>query len=116
MTDNETITALECCITDGIRDCKKCPFNYRDECGELKKRALDLINRQKTEIERLPKSYSDVAFEQYNNGFTEGVEIFAERLKKHIETYTADEEASALYLIEKIKDIAGKMVGDNDER
>ena len=58
MTDNEIIKALECCSIDNhIGVCKECPF--ADVCDEddqaLQKHALDLINRQRAEIERLEK-------------------------------------------------------------
>ncbi len=51
MTDNEIIKALECCSTDD--GCETCPA-HGTGC-ELEKPALDLINRQKAEIERLAK-------------------------------------------------------------
>ena len=54
MTDNEIIKALECCKTGD--DCKGCPYyaNGRYTCGEhFNEDVLDLINRQKAEIERL---------------------------------------------------------------
>ncbi len=52
MNDNEIVKALECCSE---KDCKKCPaFDENIECGENTiKLALDLINRQKTQIEGL---------------------------------------------------------------
>ena len=53
MTDNEIIKALECCLKD---DCENCPYfaNGLFECGEhFYEDVLDLINRQKAEIERL---------------------------------------------------------------
>ena len=64
MTDNEIIKALECCCEAELNeDCKKlkCPFfDYEiDNCtnvGDMDamyRFALDLINRQKAEIERL---------------------------------------------------------------
>lgn len=56
LTDNEIIKALECCLSD-IPPCITCKYDNDtitcDECmGELMKDALDLINRQKAEIER----------------------------------------------------------------
>ena len=57
MTDNEIIKALEVCV--GIHnDCDNCPLleysQATDECmTEAMSNALDLINRQKAEIERL---------------------------------------------------------------
>ena len=64
MTDNEIIKALECCSEAVFKeDCKKlkCPFfdneiydcmNVDDE-NAMHRYSLDLINRQKAEIERL---------------------------------------------------------------
>lgn len=54
MTDNEIIKALECCISSS--DCKGCPsyIEKDDDCLGIKWLSiLDLINRQKAEIERL---------------------------------------------------------------
>lgn len=64
MTDNEIIKALECCSTDG-RTCEECPYNEQttDEnfCDEkLQADALDLINRQKAEIERLNEKIKSI--------------------------------------------------------
>lgn len=55
MTDNEIIKALECC---GDKNCKYCPnFSEDIECSEkLIKLSLDLIKRQKAEIEKLQVS------------------------------------------------------------
>ena len=61
MTDNEIIKALECCSGNTMDDCDDCPRCCDDgltttECMcKLMKDALDLINRQKTEI----KKYKD---------------------------------------------------------
>ena len=60
MTENEIIKALECCITN---DCVKCKA-YDETNGEIGdclhaicRNALDLIKRQKAEIERLKNSF-----------------------------------------------------------
>ena len=54
MTDNEIIKALECCVkTEFISDCAKCEMFAFDCKDILIENALDLINRQKAEIERL---------------------------------------------------------------
>ena len=59
LTDNEIIKALDCCVKDdeGVRGTcnKNCPlFGRNVDCTIfLRKYALDLINRQKAEIERL---------------------------------------------------------------
>lgn len=53
MTDNEIIKALEVCsYATSNKDCEKCPYYPDEEC--VKKQftdILDLINRQKAEIE-----------------------------------------------------------------
>ena len=59
MTDAEIIKALECCVSHkGIEACKSsCPFHEQELCIEdgdaLLKHSLDLINRQKAEIDIL---------------------------------------------------------------
>ena len=59
MTDEQIIKALECCIeSSGPEECSKCPLKRDNgdmsECLEQKEKlSLDLINRQKAEIEEL---------------------------------------------------------------
>ena len=58
MTDNEVIKALECCLDISPSNCKNCSlFNITNStmvCSKIAtKFALDLINRQQAEIERL---------------------------------------------------------------
>ena len=54
MTDNDIIKALELCANRTIHSCKFCPCNSGIECSKkLNKETLDLINRQKAEIECL---------------------------------------------------------------
>ena len=51
MTDTEIIKTLECCIKP---NCNDCLLKKRVLCvHELKENALNLINRQKAEVERL---------------------------------------------------------------
>lgn len=82
MIDNEIIKALECCsIDDHIGVCKECPFtDVCDEDGQaLQKHALDLINRQQAEIERLEAQHREMCI-----GMKvlkkKAIEKFAERL------------------------------------
>lgn len=97
MKDKEIIKALECCMSDNP-PCTTCKYDGDtitvDECmGELMKDALDLINRQRAEIERLEEtknrlSYNLQAVLDERADHTEAVKEFAERLKKkklHIE-------------------------------
>jgi signal transduction protein with GAF and PtsI domain len=57
MTDEQIKKALEICsITNMVLECKDCPydtFNARNCTTKLCEDALDLINRQQAEIERL---------------------------------------------------------------
>ena len=57
INDNDIIKALECCIHDDDgtkeRPCQDCPLLLDDVCSNsLRKHSLDLINRQKAEIEK----------------------------------------------------------------
>ena len=69
MTDKDIIKALECHYSLNLQKCKmKCPLRDKPLCSEwLSKYALDLINRQKAEIERqndIIHRQSDVISEQ----------------------------------------------------
>ena len=65
MTDNEIIKALECCKPKQNRNCGDCPaYDLGNFCAaELKEKALDLISRQKAEIERLNKEVNLVSIQ-----------------------------------------------------
>ena len=89
MTDNEIIKALECCINDevGITQCAVCPYHEigdGDYCvQDLLQQSLDLINRQKAEIERLQKEqdhFADIG-KMYSEIKAEAVKEVIERLK-----------------------------------
>lgn len=51
MTDNDIIKALECCVHQHCAECKLSELTFCIDA--LSKYSLDLINRQKAEIERL---------------------------------------------------------------
>jgi hypothetical protein len=56
MTEKEIIKGLECCNNNSVCVCLGCPLNYRHNNGcisYLTANALNLINRQKAEIEEL---------------------------------------------------------------
>lgn len=98
MTDNEIIKAMQCVIGNGV-SCSECeyqkalPFpSCRRMCAA---NALDLINRQKTEIEELRERISyleksiDCSRKEYNRllqklrqAKSEAIKEFAERLKR----------------------------------
>lgn len=94
MTDNEIIKALECCQAgnDYNTTCKKCPIkSICDDDRPLLKMALDLINRQKAEIERLKhhcfgiqnelEAYKDTFNTAIDEAKSEAIKEFAERLE-----------------------------------
>ena len=54
MTDKEIIQALECCRDKIFKGCDNCPMDEDNDCIEIVcANAVDFINRQQTEIERL---------------------------------------------------------------
>ena len=134
MTEREIIKALECCKKAKInQDCVvlKCPFSTEYGCNigleNLRNEALDLINRQRAEIERLkcemgkllPKDCSyAVQMEVSNNLETkiraEAIREFADRLKEM--KYESIEWAHGEhpYVVEEsdIDNLVEEMVGD----
>jgi hypothetical protein len=116
MTDNEIIKALECCCKDAFRYCHECPLEekaYSQCLGLVRSNALDLINRQKAEIERLkkPKCVNILharsmgkAYTLYRAIYSEAIKEFAERLKKEMYTVGFD-----------IDNLVKELVGDQNE-
>ena len=102
MTDNEIVKALECCVE---YDCRVCRYDVNSAIciSNLMKDTLDLINRQKAEIERLQKYNTDVAFKHYNDGIKE----FAERLKADYKN-----KCMGLSFERCIDNLVKEMVGD----
>ena len=122
MTDNDIIKALECCTSDGCT-CRECPYedtkhivNEEFEtmsngktydawsCDEwLKIDLLDLINRQKAEIERLTTlaELGNIRANGYRamrdkakNAKAEAIKEFAERLKNRFTEKLGDKKES----------------------
>lgn len=63
LTDEDVVEGLERCIsTTNAKACAGCPFNKQNLCDKdqwaLERYALDLIKRQRVEIERLKKRIS----------------------------------------------------------
>lgn len=90
MTDNEIIKALECCKGYLTNDCAICQnVEKYPRCNEfLNEIALDLINRQKAEIESLNielqsmRSAANSYKMHYETTKSEAIKEFAERLKE----------------------------------
>ena len=118
MTDNNIIKVLEYCTTDGW--CANCPHEKKCIEDEITQLALDLINRQKAEIERLKTE--NLILSQKRINFFERIEIitaaevravkeFAERLKDKITM-----SPHSFISIDKwyIDNLVKEMVGENN--
>ena len=90
MTDNEIKEALECCLKNEI-DCHGCPYeeySKRDCTDRFYADVIELINRQKAEIERLCEQNVRLNKEcdyyiRVATAKSEAIKEFAERLKEH---------------------------------
>ena len=123
MTDNDIIKALECCGCDNYQ-CDNCPYAYKT-CTVYKD-SLDLINRQKAEIEkwkalaengesaidtnnRLVQKFAEIK--------SEAIKEFAERLKNAFPEGNRDNKCPAIYIDDYcyiIDECAEEMVGENN--
>lgn len=87
MTDNEIIKAL--------KECEEC--HYYNDCEKSTRLALDLINRQKAEIERLTINMNAFGLgmkrekERADNARAEAVNEFAEEVKRYYSELCATE-------------------------
>ena len=125
MTDSEIIKALECC-KGADTDCWECELF--DCCKvtvqEIMQNALDLINRQKAEVERLNKEVDRLSqCVLYNDGIVadlekdlfnakaEAYKEFAERLKESAFTINQCEE---ILFKENIDNLLKEMESDNN--
>ena len=126
MTDNEIIKVLECCKNGKCitRNCPHSHYPYEgDECHPaLAKAALDLINRQKAEIERLEDlnkcyytSCQQIAKSNHETK-AEAVKEFAKRLKEYVESYdvTTGYKITIVNAVEEetIDNLVNEMVGE----
>ena len=121
MIDTEIIKALECCLDNSPLTCKDCPmFNVTNStmvCSKIvTKFALDLINRQQAEIERLNNNLSAMVVTMRNSAKAtrnEAIKEFAERLKeKKQEVFTAVNDSSYAVTVYKIDNLVKEMVGE----
>ena len=119
MTDNKIVKALEYCFGNIVVDCCKCAYHKCDCVDGMIKDALDLINRQKAEIEKWKKN-CDELYEQMSErqklevdiarrmGKAEAIKEFAERLKDMSERFWEENFVSE----ETIDNLVKEMVGD----
>lgn len=117
-TDEEIIKALECCSTPCC-ECDECPlYCVGANCSsfELHRYVLDLINRQKAEIERL-KGWQDVLkAEKHSLIKAEAHKEFAERLKKRKELfhYLEFSEIEEYAVDATIDNLLKEMIGEEE--
>ena len=129
MTDKDIIKALECCGCDNYQ-CDNCPYAYKT-CTVYKD-SLDLINRQKAEIERLREETAELIDDRYatqllchlikkeddtRNVRSDAIKEFAERLKNAFPEGNRDNKCPAIYIDDYcyiIDECAEEMVGDNN--
>ena len=123
MTDNEIINALELCSADECW-CDDCPYENLCTDTDITKFALDLINRQKAEIERLEQEkgqfeadvemFTDIG-KMYSELKAEAVKEFAEKLKEYVESYdvTTGYRVTIVQAVEEetIDNLVKEMVG-----
>ena len=92
MTDNEIIKAVECCLAKEnceVISCEKCPLEKQYECMDIMfHQTLDLINRQKTDVEQLKKDLmmckleKEMMYQVADEIKSVAIKDFAERLKR----------------------------------
>ena len=101
MSDAEIIKALECC-DDGT--CKDCPIVDDDCIHKIRRKSIDLINRQKAEIERLQIEAErlEVRIRDLTNYQTEDAEM---RKRARVRAIT-----------EAIKQFARYLIGRSDKK
>ena len=111
MTDNKIIKALECIANEKDVLCAGCTYKKYDglACHRIAARdAIDLIKRQKAEIERLQKQLVFEINSAYDRGSKTAIEEFAERLKDDLKNSTL----WGLVSFDRIDNLVKEMVGD----
>lgn len=118
LTDAEIKKALECCMNG---HCDDCPFREtREHCNNLDSLILDLINRQKAEIERLQEKLNTVKAmvnetiplveQELKTAKAEAYKEFAERVKIR---FSGTLQCSGWLIQKVVEDIIEKMVGED---
>ena len=119
MTDNDIIKALECCQSAYDMNCAYCDYKFRkpkcislNTCESIMKAdVLDLINRQKTEIERLEDDnqfLQDRRFKELSEVRDKAIKEFAERLKENAHDIIYGEIVTVLEIDNLVKEMEGE--------
>ena len=114
MTDDEIITALECCDFTDIKACEECPLYNTFDCSfVIIDKTLDLVNRQNAEIERL---------KQENKEYCEDNRIIAyQRNQRDKEIRALHNQLNGLNFMDKqikseaVKDFADRLKNSADK-
>ena len=114
MTDNEIIKALSICSNEnGI--CSECPYSddYTNCNTRIAKDALDLINRQQSEIERLNKVYQ--ANQQLINALNKSYFLAKSEAYKEFAKLLRRQSFDRLYVsVDEINNLLKEIVGDDN--
>ena len=137
LTDELVIKALECCKSfDDLRACYKCPALENGDCSNGKvyisnfilDKALDLINRQKAEIEELKEVTTNtintsIEFgldkeNQINTAKAEAIKEFWSKRKTHTRKMKSSDFGGEFWdkavLVEDGDNLVKEMVGDTE--
>lgn len=110
-TDDEIVKALEMCNYNA--DCDNCPCV--GECWNVNKYAIDLINRQKAEIESLKEAY---AIYEETTGLklarAETIKEFAERVKDIVDEPALIRGRVIDIIIDTIDNLVKEMTGEDN--
>lgn len=115
LTDNEIIKALECCTTNGA-NCKDCPAFVkvdRSNCKQVLLGAIEIINRQKAENERL-KELIDVRHKVFETKCEE-LEIAKSEAHKEFAKFLIDKSQNSTISISDLPDYVAEMEGGASE-
>ena len=105
MTDKEIIKALKCCIN---YDCDNCPDTFGNCEHNAMRNALDIINRQQEEIERLKIENQSL------RGAANSYKIYYEGLKSEIkELRKVYRESQVSNLIAFVKSLCKDRVSND---
>ena len=122
MTDNEIIKALECCRdAESVFDCQNCPYiectNKKGCITELHGDILDIINRQKAEIERLRNTVKTdflTVTEKLKLSQSEISEIRTEAIKEFAKSisrlsFSDEENGESMMYLQDVYDLVEEM-------
>lgn len=124
VTDEQIIKALECCKGEYTDFCFGCPAYHLRECmKQTNTQAINLINRQNAEIERLhhyKQSYEDLKAEHLETikaikqDRIEAIKEFAEKLDKILCLQIGPSKRVFWKITEDVKNLVEEMVGDGN--